>query len=106
MVRGPIIMEAEEEDLLDLFESYASVKDIRMIKNRVTDQKKDFAFVEFFNAEDAAVAYNHTTGSDFRVRGEKVSVMYSRNKSDDDYAKPLPYERKDRRRDRKEKKKE
>ena len=49
MVRGPIIMETEEEDILDLFEQYASVKDIRMIKNRMTDQKKDFAFIEFYS---------------------------------------------------------
>lgn len=100
MVRGPIVMETEEEDLLDLFEQYASVKDIRMIKNRMTDQKKDFAFIEFYSEEDAAVAFKNTSTPDFRVRGEKVSVMYSRNKSDDDYAKLLPFEKRDRRRDR------
>ena len=57
----------------------------------MTDQKKDFAFIEFFTEDDAAIAFKNTTSSDFRIRGEKVSVMYSRNKSDDDYAKPLPY---------------
>lgn len=76
---------------MSIFESYCSVKDIRMIKNKMTGQLKDFAFIEFFTPEDAALALKHTTNSDFRIKGEKVSVMYSRNKSDDDYAKPLPY---------------
>jgi len=29
---------------------------------------------------------------DFKIAGQKVTVMYSRNKSDEDYFKPLPYE--------------
>lgn len=70
-----------------------------MIKNKMTGQLKDFAFIEFYNAEEAAIAYKNATNSDFRVKGEKVSVMYSRNKSEDDYAKPLPYERRERRKD-------
>lgn len=45
MVRGPIIMDTEEEILLDLFESICSVKDIRMIRNKMTGQLKDFAFI-------------------------------------------------------------
>lgn len=55
---------------------------------------KDFAFIQFFTPEDAALALKHATSPEFKVKGEKVSVMYSRNKSDDDYSKPLPYEKK------------
>ena len=99
MVRGSVIVETEEEILLDLFEKYAPIKDIRMIKNKMTGQMKDFAFIEFFTPEEAAVALKNATSPEFRVRGEKVSVMYSRNKSEDDYAKPLPYEKKERRKD-------
>lgn len=94
MVRGPVITEIEEENLLDVFELICSVKDIRMIRNKMTGQLKDFAFIEFFTPEDAALALKRSSNSDFKIRGEKVTVMYSRNKSDDDYAKPLPYEKK------------
>lgn len=100
MVRGSVIVDIEEEMLLDIFEEFASIKDIRMIKNKMTGQFKDFAFIEFYNAEDAAITYKKTTESDFRIKGEKVSIMYSRNKAEDDYAKPLPYERRERGRDR------
>ena len=70
-----------------------------MIKNKMTGQMKDFAFIEFFTPEEAALALKIATGADFKISGEKVSVMYSRNKSEDDYAKPLPYEKKERRKD-------
>lgn len=52
-----------------------------MIRNKMTGQLKDFAFIEFFTPEDAALALKLTSSSDFRIKGEKVSVMYSRNKS-------------------------
>lgn len=38
-------MEIEEEILLNIFESFAPVKDIRMIRNKITGGNKDFAFV-------------------------------------------------------------
>lgn len=91
MVRGQVITEIEEEILLDIFERYAPIKDIRMIKNKITGHMKDFAFIEFFSCEEAALALKKSSTPDFRIQNEKVSVMYSRNKSDDDYAKPLPY---------------
>lgn len=59
---------------------------------------KDFAFLEFYSAEDAAVAYKNSTNPDFRIRGEKISVMYSRNRVDDDYTRVMPYDRRERRR--------
>jgi RNA recognition motif-containing protein len=31
--------------LLDLFEKFAPIKDIRMIRNKITGGNKDFAFV-------------------------------------------------------------
>ena len=34
--------------MLDLFEKFAPIKDIRMIRNKMTGGNKDFAFVEFF----------------------------------------------------------
>ncbi len=51
MIRGPVITEVEEEVLLNLFEALAPIKDIRMIRNKITGGNKDFAFVEFFSPE-------------------------------------------------------
>ncbi len=49
MIRGVVITEVEEEVLLNLFEALAPIKDIRMIRNKITGGNKDFAFVEFFS---------------------------------------------------------
>ncbi len=57
----------------------------------MTGQLKDFAFVQFFTPEEAAQALKQASSPDFKVKGQKVSVMYSRNKSEDEYTKPLPY---------------
>ena len=62
-------MRVEEQVLLDIFEKYASVKDIRMIKNRMTGQYKDFAFIEFYSADEAAIALKNSTTADFRIEG-------------------------------------
>ena len=51
MIRGPIITEIEEEMLLNIFEAFAPIKDIRMIRNKLTGGNKDFAFIEFFTPE-------------------------------------------------------
>ncbi len=67
------------------------MRDIRQIKNKLTGKFKDFAFVEFFSPEETAQAYKIANESNFRIAGQRVTVMYSRNKSDDDYFKPLPY---------------
>jgi RNA recognition motif-containing protein len=40
-----------------------------MIKNKMTGQFKDFAFIEFFTPDDAALALKQTSTSDFRIKG-------------------------------------
>lgn len=69
MVRGTIVTSIEEEVLLDIFESYAPIKDIRMIRNKMTGQMKDFAFIEFFTPEEAALALKNASAPEFRIRG-------------------------------------
>lgn len=65
-----------------------------MIRNKVTGANKDFAFVEFFSPEEAASALNKATAYDFRVAGERVTVMYSRSKQDEDYySRTTPFEK-------------
>jgi RNA recognition motif-containing protein len=78
--------------LLEAFEAICSIRDVRQIKNKLTGRFKDFAFLEFFTPEETSLAYREANEPSFRIAGQKVTVLYSRNKSDDDYFKPLPYE--------------
>jgi RNA recognition motif-containing protein len=40
-----------------------------MIKNKMTGQMKDFAFIEFFTPEDASLALKYASASEFRIKG-------------------------------------
>ena len=92
MLRGPVLCELEESCLLELFETIAPVRDVRQIKNKLAGGFKDFAFIEFFTPEETSIAYREASDPSFRIAGQRVNANYSRNKSDDDYFKPLPYE--------------
>lgn len=68
------------------------VRDVRQIRNKLTGKFKDFAFIEFFTPEETTIAFKEANEGCFRISGQKIMVNYSRNKSDDDFLKPLPYE--------------
>ena len=91
---------------MEAFERVTSVKDIRQIRNRICGGFKDYAFIEFFTPDDTKVAFQAASHPDFRLRGQRVTAMYSRNRPDDDYSKPLPYESRGRERRGREKPKE
>ena len=57
----------------------APVKDIRLVPNKVTGGTKDFAFVEFYTMEDTENVLKRVTSGDFRIRGEPISIQYSKS---------------------------
>ncbi len=57
MLRGAAITEVEESTLLEIFEAFAPVRDVRQIKNKLTGAFKDFAFIEFYSPEETSVAF-------------------------------------------------
>jgi RNA recognition motif-containing protein len=54
-----------------------------MIKNKSTGTNKDFAFVEFFTAEETANAFKIGNEPGFKISGEPVTVLYSKNRKDE-----------------------
>ena len=57
MLRGPILCDVEESLLLEVFETFAPVRDVRQIRNKMAGNFKDFAFIEFFTPEETSIAY-------------------------------------------------
>lgn len=51
MLRGPVLCDIEESLLLEAFEAFAPVRDVRQIRNKMSGGYKDFAFIEFFSPE-------------------------------------------------------
>eukprot|EP01016_Furgasonia_blochmanni_P022293 TRINITY_DN2432_c0_g2_i1.p2 TRINITY_DN2432_c0_g2~~TRINITY_DN2432_c0_g2_i1.p2 ORF type:complete len:403 (-),score=63.59 TRINITY_DN2432_c0_g2_i1:1230-2438(-) len=58
MIRGTVLIELNETELLDAFNQFAPVKDIRMVKNKNTGLMRDFAFVEFYSIDVATFLLN------------------------------------------------
>jgi RNA-binding protein 5/10 len=65
---------------LDVFGRYAPVKDIRIVRNKHTNEQRDFAFIEFFSIKEAEDVLVKTVSSDFTILGEPVQVFFSKNR--------------------------
>ncbi|KRX09287.1 hypothetical protein PPERSA_05956 [Pseudocohnilembus persalinus] len=81
MVRGNVITQVTETQLLDIFQKFSQVKDIRLVKNKTTGAQRDFAFVEFFTVEEAEKVLEQTE-RDLRINGQDVHVLYSKSKNE------------------------
>jgi RNA-binding protein 5/10 len=64
--------------LLDIFSQYAQVKDIRMIRDRMTGELKDFAFIEFFTLDEANYVLAEIKRNPLRINDESVNITYSK----------------------------
>lgn len=64
---------------MDVFNKYAQVKDIRLVKG------KDFAFVEFFTIEEAQQILDRAKTEKIRVNGVPVFVAFSKFKRPEQY---------------------
>ena len=51
-----------------------------MIKDKVTGEMRDFAFIEFFTQQDADYVMQATKQESFSVNGQTVHVTYSKIK--------------------------
>ncbi|ETV88896.1 hypothetical protein, variant 2 [Aphanomyces astaci] len=69
-------MEAQEEELTQLFMRYPGVKDIRLMRDRITGAPRGFGFVEFATVEHATAALQ-AIGSEFYYANALVRVSYS-----------------------------
>ncbi|CDW85037.1 rna binding motif protein [Stylonychia lemnae] len=84
--------------LIDAFQQFAQVKDVRMIKEKhdahhnmsssgpsSAPQNKDFAFVEFFSVEDATMVLEQAKHEKLRIKGQLVYLSYSKFKRHEQY---------------------
>ena len=61
MVKGPIVPTLNDTILFDEFSKLAEVKDVWMIRDwEKANQFWDFAFIEFFNSQDADRIYSES----------------------------------------------
>jgi RNA recognition motif-containing protein len=64
---------ATEQDLLDKFAAYGTVKSVKLITDRDTDQIRGFGFIEMASEAEAHTAIDSLNGSDYDGQPMKVN---------------------------------
>ena len=65
-----------EAELQQTFEAYGQVESCKIVKDKVTNRSRGFAFVEMPNKEEANAAIDALNGAD--VKGRNISVNESK----------------------------
>jgi RNA recognition motif-containing protein len=61
--------------LKDIFEAFAAVKELRIIRDKVNGSSRGFGFVEYVNVEDATRALKEVDG--MLVDGRQLKIAYT-----------------------------
>ena len=63
----------------------AQVKDIRMLKDKESGEKREFAFVEYHSVEDSKKVVDFAKREGVVIKGERVFVSFSKFKKTEQY---------------------
>ncbi len=64
---------ATEQDLLDKFAAYGTVKSVKLITDRYSGRGKVFCFIKMMSEAEAHAAIDSLNGSDYEGRPMKVN---------------------------------
>ncbi len=64
---------ATEQDLLDKFAAYGTVKSVKLITDRYSSRGKVFCFTEMMSEAEAHAAIDSLNGTDYEGRSMKVN---------------------------------
>ncbi len=64
---------ATEQDLLDKFAAYGTVKSVKLITDRDTDRSRGFGFIEMMSEVEAHAAIDNLNGTNYEGRSMKVN---------------------------------
>jgi len=73
-----ISFHTSEEDLKNLFSAYGTVSSAKLIKDRVTNQSRGFAFVEMPSDDEGQAAIKGLNGKE--IEGRPLAVAVAREK--------------------------
>ena len=70
---GNLSPDVGKDDLIEMFDKFGEVKEVRLIKENFRGKYKGFAFIEMPSDEQAQKAIEETNGKDLKVRPLTVS---------------------------------
>jgi len=68
-----------EKKLKKEFEIYGPVKMVRIIRNKLSEKPRGYAFVEFEHKSDFKTAYKHSDGR--KIEGRRVAIDFERGRT-------------------------
>jgi RNA recognition motif-containing protein len=71
---------ATEQDLLDKFAAYGTVKSVKLITDHDTGRTKGFGFIEMMSEAEAHAAIDSLNGTDYEGQSMKVNEARSQQK--------------------------
>ncbi len=77
---GNLNFDANEEQVRDLFGSYGTVEDVKIVMDRFSGRSRGFAFVRMDSSESANKAKEGLNGQPFQ--GKTLVIDYARNEQD------------------------
>lgn len=77
---GNLNFEANEDQVRDLFGSYGSVEDVKIVMDRFSGRSRGFAFVRMDSSESANKAKDALNGQPFQ--GKTLVIDYARTEQD------------------------
>lgn len=80
MVKSTALASASEEDVRDVFEHIGRVRDVRLIKDRLTGLNKSFAFIEFATSSEADSAVFCGEQGCVKLHGDMLTIVHSKGK--------------------------
>eukprot|EP01130_Rhizamoeba_saxonica_P005120 TRINITY_DN2056_c0_g1_i2.p1 TRINITY_DN2056_c0_g1~~TRINITY_DN2056_c0_g1_i2.p1 ORF type:complete len:632 (+),score=119.57 TRINITY_DN2056_c0_g1_i2:57-1952(+) len=80
LVRG-LDINTTRETLIDIFSSYRHLKDLRLIKHKITGASRGFCFVEYYTIEDAVHVYKST--KNVAIENCPINVTYAEARNDE-----------------------
>lgn len=63
---------------MEAFGQYAQVKDVRLIRDKITGEQKDFAFVEYFSIDEATFALDQIKKIPVKIRNNPIFATFSK----------------------------
>jgi uncharacterized integral membrane protein len=75
---GNLPYDTTEDDLIQAFSNYGSVRSARIITDKITGEPRGFGFVEMEHRDDAHLAINELNGTDMHGNQIKVNKAHAR----------------------------
>ncbi|CAG9332395.1 unnamed protein product [Blepharisma stoltei] len=86
MAKGSIVSVCDEETIFNTFAKFGKVKDVRKIRDRLSGDFRDIAFIEFYSINDADMTLEISGNSPITIEGCPITISKSRKRKTETFS--------------------